>query len=40
MTLLSAQPGIANVAIQLSGGNASILPADTSQIKIVVQAIP
>ncbi len=39
MTLLAAQPGIANVAIQLSGGNASILPADASQIKIVVQAI-
>lgn len=40
VTLLAAQRGIKNVAIQLSGGNASILPADANQIKIVVQTIP
>jgi VCBS repeat-containing protein len=36
-TLLTTQPGIARVVIQLSGRNASILPADASQIKIVVE---
>lgn len=39
LTLLIAQTGIAKVAIQLAGGNATLLPTDTSQIKIVVQAI-
>lgn len=39
LTLLAAQRGIAKVAIQLVGGNASILPTDASQIKVVVQAI-
>lgn len=39
LTLLSAQPGIAKVAIQLADGNASVLPTDTTQIKIIVQAV-
>lgn len=39
LTLLSTQPGIAKVAIQLADSNATVLPTNTSQIKIIVQAI-
>ncbi len=40
LALLVKQPGVAKAGIVLSGGDGNTLPADPSQITIVVQSVP